>query len=181
MQVRWADTRDHTADIGEKRDAIKSIIGQIKYLPVSERADLTEKISELAGATPPDNLMMTSAQVAEMHDAGMQIGAHTVSHPILTSISLQQAREEIANSKCHLEQLLGERISLFAYPNGKPGIDYQPEHAALAKELGFEAAVSTAWGTATISSDVHQIPRFTPWDKSRLRFGIRLLSNLRIR
>ncbi len=173
--------RHPVADIGEKRDAIKSIIGQIKYLPVSERADLTEKISELAGATPPDNLMMTSAQVAEMHDAGMQIGAHTVSHPILTSISLQQAREEIANSKCHLEQLLGERISLFAYPNGKPGIDYQPEHAALAKELGFEAAVSTAWGTATISSDVHQIPRFTPWDKSRLRFGIRLLSNLRIR
>lgn len=166
---------------GEKREAIKTIIGRIKYLPVEERASLTERISEFAGIRPPDDLMMTSAQVAEMRDAGMQIGAHTVSHPILTSISLQQAREEIASSKSHLEQLLGEKITLFAYPNGKPGVDYQPEHAALVNELGFQAAVSTAWGCATASSDMHQIPRFTPWDKSRVRFGIRLLGNLRIR
>ena len=169
------------ANLIEKRNAIQAIIGQIKYLPVAERAKLTDRIAEVAGANPPDNLMMTSTQVVEMRAAGMQIGAHTVSHPILASITLQQAREEISGSKTFLEQLLGEKITLFAYPNGKPGMDYRPEHAALLQDLGFHAAVSTAWGAAACSSDVYQLPRFTPWDKSRLRFGMRLLGNFRTR
>lgn len=164
-----------------KRNSIEAIIGKIKYLPVTERLKLTERISEIAGARLPDNLMMTSAQVVEMRVAGMQIGAHTVSHPILASIPLEQAREEISVSKSSLERLLGEKVTLFAYPNGKPGADYKPEHAALVRELGFDAAVSTAWGAASFSSDIYQLPRFTPWDKSRLRFGIRLLRNLQTR
>lgn len=169
------------ADTSKKRNAIQTIIGKIKYLPVAERANLTERIAEIAGVIPPDNLMMTSAQVVEMRAAGMQIGAHTVSHPILASIGLEEARDEVADSKTYLERLLGERVTLFAYPNGKPGVDYRPEHAELVQELGFDAAVSTAWGAARRSSDPYQLPRFTPWDKSRLRFGMRLLGNFHTR
>ena len=169
------------ADISKKRNAIQTIIGKIKYLPVTERANLTERIAEIAGVIPPDNLMMTSAQVVEMRGAGMQIGAHTVSHPILASIGLEEARDEIAGSKTYLERLLDERTALFAYPNGKPGVDYRPEHAELVQELGFDAAVSTAWGAASRSSDLYQLPRFTPWDNSRLRFGMRLLGNFQTR
>ncbi len=161
----------------EKRNAIQAIISKIKYLPITERVSLTEKIANIANVKPPDNLMMTSAQVVELRKAGMQIGAHTVSHPILATISLSEAREEISTSKKFLEQLLGENITLFAYPNGKPSVDYKPEHKTLIRELGFESAVSTKWGAANHSSDIYQIPRFTPWDRSKLRFGIRLLRN----
>jgi peptidoglycan/xylan/chitin deacetylase (PgdA/CDA1 family) len=160
-----------------KRTAIEAIIGQIKYLPVGERLELTQKLSEAAGVTPPSDLMLTSAQVKELHAGGMQIGAHTVSHPILARTDLPEARREITSSKLFLEQLLQTRIGLFAYPNGKPGNDYLPEHATLVRELGFDAAVSTAWGVADHRTDPFQIPRFTPWDKSRLRFAIRLLRN----
>lgn len=160
-----------------KRTAIEAIIGQIKYLPVGERLELTQKLSEAAGVTPPSDLMLTSAQVKELHAGGMQIGAHTVSHPILARTDLPEARREITSSKLFLEQLLQTRIGLFAYPNGKPGNDYLPEHATLIRELGFDAAVSTAWGVADHRTDPFQIPRFTPWDKSRLRFAIRLLRN----
>lgn len=170
--------RHDIATASAKRNAIQSIIGKIKYLPIAERVKLSNQIAEIAGTRPPDNLMMTSAQLIEMRAAGMQIGAHTVSHPILASIAPEQAREEISASKKSLEQLLGEKITLFAYPNGKPGVDYKPEHAALVRELGFDAAVSTAWGAASSSADVYQLPRFTPWDKSRLRFGVRLLRNI---
>jgi peptidoglycan/xylan/chitin deacetylase (PgdA/CDA1 family) len=111
----------------------------------------------------------------------MQIGAHTVSHPILTRTDRAEARREIAGSKAALENLLEDRINLFAYPNGKPGRDYLPEHAALVRELGFDAAVSTAWGVADNHSDAFQIPRFTPWDKSRTRFALRALRNFRSR
>ena len=103
--------------------------------------------------------------------------AHTVSHPILASTSISEARQEIADSKLFLEKLLQTRIGLFAYPNGKPGGDYLPEHAVLVSELGFDAAVSTAWGVADFNTSAFEIPRFTPWDKSRLGHATRLLKN----
>jgi len=163
----------------EKRTAVERLIGQIKYLPISERLKLTQKLSDAAGVKPPDDLMLTSAQVKELRSGGMQIGAHTVSHPILARTDLTDARREIIGSKETLEHLLEAKIGLFAYPNGKPGNDYLPEHAALVRELGFDAAVSTAWGVADHNTDPFQIPRFTPWDKSRLRFAARLLRNFR--
>jgi hypothetical protein len=47
----------------------------------------------------------------------------------------------------------------------------------MVSELGFEAAVSTAWGVAHAESDPHQLPRFTPWDKRPGKFILRLLQN----
>ena len=109
----------------------------------------------------------------------MQIGAHTVSHPILARLSDEQARQEIGDSKIFLEKLLGERVGLFAYPNGKPGEDYMPQSVDVVRSLGFDAAVSTQWGTSGTGDDPLQIRRFTPWDKTKLRFGVRMLDNLR--
>jgi peptidoglycan/xylan/chitin deacetylase (PgdA/CDA1 family) len=91
----------------------------------------------------------------------------------------QQAADEIARSRDALQALLGEKVGLFAYPNGKPGSDYLPDvHPGIVRELGFDAAVSTRWAAARRGEDLFQIPRFTPWDRSRLKFGLRLLRNL---
>jgi peptidoglycan/xylan/chitin deacetylase (PgdA/CDA1 family) len=158
--------------------AIASLIGQIKYHPVAQRISLTEEIARIAKVQPPQNLMMTSAEVKAMRQAGMQIGAHTVSHPILASLVDDQARQEIGDSKRFLEQLLGELVTVFAYPNGKPGEDYSPQSVEVVRSLGFDAAVSTQWGVSRKGDDPLQIKRFTPWDKTRLRFGLRLLRNL---
>lgn len=165
-----------TAD--DKRTAIEAVIGRIKYLPVAQRLLLVERIATQARAALPTDLMMTSAQVLAMHRAGMQIGAHTVSHPILARLQAQEARAEIAASKRFLEELLNERVGLFAYPNGKPETDYSAESVAIARDMGFDAAVSTEWGAARSATDLFQIPRFTPWDRTRLRFGARMATNL---
>ena len=162
-----------------RRAAITTLINHIKYRPSSERITITEELAQLAKVQLPTNLMMTSAQVKTMRHAGMQIGAHTVSHPILARLTEDQARQEIGDSKRFLEDLLGERVSLFAYPNGKPGEDYTPQSVGIVRSLGFDAAVSTQWGTSGMGDDLFQIRRFTPWDKTRLRFGVRLLRNLR--
>lgn len=162
----------------QKRLAIGKIIGQAKYLPPPIRTAVTEEIARLTGARLPTDLMMTSGQVREMRAAGMQIGAHTVTHPILAQTSLPIAREEITRSKANLEQLLEEPITLFAYPNGKPVEDYLPEHAGLIREAGFKTAVSTAWGSANLATDLFQIPRYTPWQKTRLKFALQLIRNL---
>ncbi len=165
--------------IEEKRSAIADLIKQIKYRPVAARVTLTEQVAQLARVPLPHDLMMSSDEVKALHQAGMQIGAHTVSHPILAGLSDEQARQQIQDSKSFLEQLLGERVGLFAYPNGKPGEDYTPQTVALVRSLGFDAAVSTQAGASGAADDLFQIRRFTPWDRTLLRFGARLLVNLR--
>ena len=170
--------RHSLSDVPARRQAIDAIIKVAKYLPPPERSALVGEIAELAGAPLPDDLMMRTDQVAALHRAGMQIGAHTVSHPILARLSDDDARREMAQSKAILEGVTGERVGLFAYPNGKPGEDYSPRCVSLARELGFDAAVSTAWGAARRGHDAFQLPRFTPWDRGRLRFGARLARNL---
>jgi hypothetical protein len=54
------------------------------------------------------------------------------------------------------------------------------EHVAMVRELGFEGAVSTAWGAQPHGQepDLFQLPRFTPWDRSPWRFTARLARNL---
>lgn len=162
-----------------KRIAIAKILDNIKYKATFERTEIANQIAVQAKSTLPTNLMMSNTQVIAMRNAGMQIGAHTVSHPILArTASLAHAKQEMSDSKNTLEALLQEPIDLFAYPNGKAGNDYLPEHAKLAKDLGFTAAVSTDWGTASTSTDLFNLPRFTPWDKTKTRFCLRLLNNL---
>ncbi|MFN4326522.1 MAG: polysaccharide deacetylase family protein [Azonexus sp.] len=168
----------YIGSLEEKKNTIATILALLKYRSTAERAAMANEVANTVGVELPTNLMMTSAQVAAMHRAGMQIGAHTVSHPILSKTIPSEAKCEIADSKTHLEQLLGERVSLFAYPNGKAGVDFLPEHATIVRELGFDAAVTTDWGTACQSTDLYTLPRFTPWDRSRNRFGLRLLRNL---
>jgi peptidoglycan/xylan/chitin deacetylase (PgdA/CDA1 family) len=165
--------------IGGKRRAIETILPKIKYLPVGERVDRAGRIAGLAGVELPSGLMMTSAQVRRMRRSGMQIGAHTMRHPILARLGIAEAYSEIAESKRFLETLLGTRVGLFAYPNGKPETDFLAEHAGLVKELGFDAAFSTAPGCATGGRDLFRLPRFTPWDRTRHRFALRLLRNMR--
>lgn len=165
-------------DTASRRAALGKLIERVKYLPPEPRQACVDAIASRADIRPPDDLMMSSGQVRALRGAGMQIGAHTVSHPILAKLDERQAADEIGRSRDVLQALLGEKVGLFAYPNGKPGTDYLPDvHPALVRELGFDAAVSTRWAAARIGDDAFQIPRFTPWDRGRTRFGLRLLRN----
>lgn len=171
--------RFDVGDLAARRQTLHRLIGHVKYLPPDERLARVNALAERAEVQPPTDLMMTSDQLRGLRRAGMVVGAHTVSHPILKTLSAQQAADEIDSGRRWLEQALGERVALFAYPNGRPGVDYAPDvHPALVRELGFDAAVSTHWGAARAGTDAYQLPRFTPWDRGRTRFGLRLARNL---
>ena len=158
--------------------AYGAIIRLAKYLPQDAREALSQRLAERAGTPLPTDLMMRHEQVRTLRQAGMEIGGHTASHPILTRVEDEQAMADIQRGRRVLEDLLDEPITLFAYPNGRPGQDYEARHAAMAREAGFAAAVSTAWGVSTTATDPYQLPRFTPWDKTPLRFTARLVRNL---
>jgi peptidoglycan/xylan/chitin deacetylase (PgdA/CDA1 family) len=167
--------------LSERRAAIGRVIGAVKYLDPARRLELVDELARRAQVLPPTDLMMTPAKVRALRAAGMQVGAHTISHPILARLPAERARHEIEEGRRQLEQMIGEPVRLFAYPNGRPGEDYTPETVELVRQAGFDAAFSTAWGVASAQSDPMQLPRFTPWDRTPVRFALRMLHNLRPR
>lgn len=160
--------------VAARQAAIQAIISKAKYLAVEPRLRLVDAVLRAAGVPLPRDLMLSTEQLRGMRRGGMQIGAHTLSHPILAVADAQAQRTEIEGSRQQLESLLDERIGLFAYPNGKRGSDYNDLSVDIVRRLGFDAAVSTHPGVYTKSSDRFQIPRFTPWERDHLRFGLRL-------
>lgn len=78
-------------------------------------------------------LMMNTQQLRELSSLGYEIGAHTVTHPILTEIPASEVRKEILQSKHYLEDLTGSSVLSFAYPFG----DFDKPIRDLVEEAGF--------------------------------------------
>jgi peptidoglycan/xylan/chitin deacetylase (PgdA/CDA1 family) len=164
--------------IEEKRATLAQLLGFVKYLEPEQRVIAVEHLAQLASGPLPRDLMMTEEQVRDLARAGMDIGGHTVNHPILCRIDAATARSEIDANRRTLSAITGREPSLFAYPNGVPGKDYSYIHTQLVREAGYKAALTTSWGAAESGCDLYQLPRFTPWDREPKRFALRLMHNL---
>jgi len=99
--------------------------------------------------------ILTWLQVLQLSKEGIEIGAHTVSHPKLIQIPLALAREEIANSKRALENRLGQAALSFAYPHGH----YNQQVRDLVEEAGFAAACTIESGTVQRGDDLFLLKR----------------------
>ncbi|PHV22681.1 carbohydrate esterase family protein [Janthinobacterium sp. BJB446] len=169
------------ASLAQRQAAVATLLGQLKYQPFARRQQLAIQIRRQAGATAGPAAMLSTAQLRQLQAGGMELGAHTASHPILSTLAERAAQRDIAHGKQQLEALIQAPVSLFAYPNGKAGRDYGAPHVAMVKDLGFKAAVATDWGVARPGAglDLLQLPRFTPWDRGRLAFLWRMRQNRR--
>lgn len=156
-----------------RAECISQLLGALKYLPHDRRSELSQLLTNAAGIGESYDTMMTPCEVRTLYNSGMEIGAHTHTHPILSGLPDDIAEAELARSKDELEAILGEPVTSFAYPNGNTSRDLGPQHAAMAKKLGFRAAATTDWGIASMQTDPFLIPRFTPWDRSPHRFALR--------
>ena len=109
-------------------------------------------------------------EVGELHEGGLvEIGAHTVTHPILSALPSVSQRHEIRKSKARLETILDRPVSSFAYPYGKPR-DYTAETVNIVQQAGFACACSSFAGLVRRSSGRFQLPRVyvRNWDGDRL-------------
>lgn len=166
--------RDRAARI----QAVRAIIGHAKYLPQVERQRCVDAVVQRSQAPLPDDLMMRSGEVRSLHQAGMGVGAHTVTHPILKGMPTDMVCSEIDDNRRALADITGHAPTLFAYPNGRPGVDYDDTTAQVVRGLGFQAAVTTAWRAARAGDDLMQLPRYTPWERTAPRFVLRLAHTL---
>ncbi|MGB9109552.1 MAG: polysaccharide deacetylase family protein [Telluria sp.] len=159
----------------DRRNLLNELNAQAKYLPPAERLALTERLIAMVGGSGAYGLMLTPEMIRTMAAQRFEIGAHTVSHPILTSLSEDAARHEIEQCKRDLEAITGSPVRYFAYPNGKVGKDFDERHKEMVRAAGFAAAFSTEVGAAVRGRDVFQVPRSRPWDANPFLFGLRLL------
>jgi peptidoglycan/xylan/chitin deacetylase (PgdA/CDA1 family)/glycosyltransferase involved in cell wall biosynthesis len=166
------------SSIAVRKDALNSFENFLKYQPQETRERF---ISILDAHTGVDSLLaptMSDADVRELHRRGFDIGAHAVSHPILTRCGPEKAYEEIVGSKEKLESLISQQIKFFAYPNGIPKRDFNCDHIEMVARAGYHVALTTQSGFACASTLPFQIPRFTPWGPSKNRMRFQLARNL---
>jgi peptidoglycan/xylan/chitin deacetylase (PgdA/CDA1 family) len=88
--------------------------------------------------------LLNRGELKQLESGGMTIGAHSMSHPLLSRLPPELARAEITESRACLETVLGKRVWAFAYPFGDPQ-SVTPEILVMAKDAGYAAAFLN-WG-----------------------------------
>ena len=159
----------------ERLESARAIIRALKYLAPAERLAKAQRVAESCGLSAPPRLMMDADGVRRLVAAGMGVGAHTHTHPILNRLTPAEAERDIARGRDELASILGHAPRLFAYPNGRLGKDYSNEHVGIVERLGFDAAFTTNPGVCRRGDSPRQLPRFTPWDRTPGRFAMRLV------
>jgi peptidoglycan/xylan/chitin deacetylase (PgdA/CDA1 family) len=99
--------------------------------------------------------LMSVEQLRCWHQGGMEVGAHTRSHPRLTQCNEAQLHDEVHGSKATLEDHLGVPVTQFCYPFG----DVDDHVADMVRGAGFLAATTTRRGRAIAGMDRWQLPR----------------------
>jgi len=127
---------------------------ELKRLPDDERQRRIALISKELGVTvpplpPADCRALTWDHAREMILGGVEIGSHTVTHPILPHVDAAQLAYELQQSRNRLEQMLNRDITLFCYPNG----DYDGRVRNAAAGAGYRLAVTTECGLNDRGSD----------------------------
>jgi peptidoglycan/xylan/chitin deacetylase (PgdA/CDA1 family) len=119
---------------------------------------------------------MTEAEVSDLARSGLiEVGAHTVTHPVLSVADPLTQRSEVAGSKSALERILGKPISSFAYPYGGRQ-HYTSETVEIVRSLGFSRACSNFPGPVWRRTDIFQLPRMLirNWDGDEFRRRLEL-------
>jgi peptidoglycan/xylan/chitin deacetylase (PgdA/CDA1 family) len=102
--------------------------------------------------------LVNIAELRALAEAGMTIGAHTLSHPVLSLCGEEDARREIQESKSDIEQVLGRPVWAFAYPFGNPSTIGERE-LGLAQEAGFGCAFLNVEHWRTGPANPFALPR----------------------
>ncbi|EHR42210.1 polysaccharide deacetylase family protein [Alishewanella jeotgali] len=175
QQLQLNDEILTLGDWDDRRTKAQQWLKKLKYLPLAQRLEQIDLLYQQNNASEQSALMMTAEQIRQLSECGITIGAHTVNHPILKVLPEHEQLAEIQKSKQQLETWLKQPVLHFAYPNGVEGVDFDDVTVKLVQNAGFSSAVVTNWGISTPVTQRLKLKRFTPWDKTPLRFHLRLV------
>ncbi len=150
IDVNGHRTQWHLGSAAARLACLSSLKQWLKELPDEDRRQAMRELAKYLrvdgshpASIPP---MLTWDQVKALrHHGWITMGAHSRSHPILSRVSRQVAWHEIRGSREDIEERLGEPVTSFCYPNGRPG-DFTEETEALVREAGYSTAWTTLYG-----------------------------------
>lgn len=156
---------DEVIEMESRKSAIRLFQKIIKTRPHTETADLIIKLSETCNVALPEiqtqsNELMTWDQIREVSDNGISIGSHTHSHRVLSTIPIDEQRDELTISKSIIENEIGRHVRTIAYPVG----GYQhftSDTMKIAAECGYMAGFS-------FNTGVNYLDELSPYDIKRI-------------
>jgi peptidoglycan/xylan/chitin deacetylase (PgdA/CDA1 family) len=156
--------------------AVEPFVEWMKTLEIAARRSVEQSIR---GATPH---FKPSREQREQHDlAGwdelmrldprvVTIGSHSMSHPILTSLTANETDAELRESRALLETRLERPVTLFCYPNG----DLHDAALSSARRY-YRSAVTVEHGAVQADADLHRLPRYPANARRSRRLARRMI------
>jgi peptidoglycan/xylan/chitin deacetylase (PgdA/CDA1 family) len=143
----YIDNYTHAYPILQQQNIPATIFLVSSYIGLANKWDEQKQLA--------DRSLMSWSQIQELVKQGVEFGAHTCTHPVLTAISPDRAEEEITVSRKQLESSLGVPVDLFAYPYG----DYDPSVQALVQQAGFAGGCTADAGMNTLITPTFALRR----------------------
>lgn len=161
----------------ERLWAARGILDGLKKMSNDHRKSaLVQMASELS--VPDDRLperwLLSLDEIKKLNGQNVKFGAHTLTHSILSRMTLEESKKEIFESKRCLEKALGERVRHFAYPNGE-WMDFSKEHEKLVSEAGFDSACTSILGLNDSQTNRYALRRIYSTDEPLANFACRLV------
>jgi peptidoglycan/xylan/chitin deacetylase (PgdA/CDA1 family) len=167
----------HFQSTTERWLAARAIREGLKDLPDSQKNSVIEELVSQLGADMPFSLardmFLSWDEVREMSQNGIDFGAHTVNHPTLVGMPLEQAREEIVGSKRRIQENLDRPAHTFCYPDGRRS-NINDHIKAILRENGFVCAVyGNPDALVPRGTDPYEMGRLSPrWDFSTFQLTV---------
>lgn len=162
----------------QRQSAYLTLCDKLRPLPGDRQQTHIDELCAWAGVGTDARLThraMTSEQLRELSDSPViEIGAHTIDHPILTMLPIEDQQRQIAQSKETLERITGKPVLSFSYPYGTRST-YTTDTADAVAEAGFTCACSNFQGVVRRATDPYQMPRILIRDWA----GDRMLREMR--
>lgn len=107
-----------------------------------------------------EQLYMDWEGARSLLERGIELGGHTVQHPVLATLQAPEQEREIGEGRTVVERAVGSSLRAFAYPFGRRW-DFDEHSVAAVRAAGFEFAVTTHAGTIDANSDSMRLARLT--------------------
>jgi len=145
----------------------------LKTVPDTQRAELYQQvIASLDDVSVPRNLMMSWDELRQIKNEGVEIGSHTVTHPLLAKIDSEAAiTAEIKGSGQLIEKELGAFPRTLSYPIGS----YNARVKAIAAQSGYQLGLAVNQGFYdSAKQDLFEIPRTELYNESMFKTKLRI-------
>ncbi len=171
LQINRQEYRWSTNTFEERLNTHQALEDLMRPLPTYINDRILDHLAQWSNRQRryhPAYRTVTSSELNELASHPLiDLGAHTITHPILPTLSLDAQFNEIVGSRYSLEKMINRQVHSFAYPNG----DYSEQTRKLVDAAGYKAACTTVNGTVQQGDDVFQLRRcaINDWNIERFK------------